>query len=1155
MRPTPVFRAALIAASIISAVGLARAQEEGVEPGSDTVVAQGKVRDIGTRVPQPEVAPASDEGSQAIKRMKVPAGLEIKLWAAEPMLANPVAFNFDEKGRIFVAETYRYRSSVFDIRDYMWMLEDELACRTIEDRTALIKNKFGAAGVKELSIEAEVVRVLEDTKHTGVADHSAIYATGFNTPLDGIASGVLARRGKVWFTNIPSLWQFTGHDKAETRTELSRGYGVRFNYTGHDLHGLAFGPDGKLYFSIGDRGAHAVAKDGTVADSPDEGCVFRCDPDGTHLEVFARGLRNPQSLAFSENGDLFTGDNDCDLGDEERLVHVVEDGDSGWRIGYQFAPLGNAGPWNSEKLWVPRFKGQAAYFLPPICNIEDGPSGITYYPGTGLNDSYKGAIFITHFKGAVAKSGIYTYNVKPAGATYDIADAKPFLTSSLPTDAKFGPDGRLYVSDWSDGWSKSKKGRIYAIYDPKHVNDAIVKETQELIGSDWTKKKTVELRALLAHPDWRVRQEAQFTLAEAGEASIPEFAKVATTVDAPALARLHAVWGLGQLAEKYPAALKPIRALAKDLDAEVRAQSIKLLGDHHVTDVADLLIAALRDDNNRVRFFAAQSIGKLKITLAAPALLTALKENNDLDDYLRHALVMGLVGGNNLAVLNNAVNDESKAVRLGVLLAFRRLGRPEAQKFLADSDPYIVREAALAINDAPIKAAYPALAAMLDKPLTGETIYTEPVILRALNAHFRLGTPADAAALAGYAMRADAPAKLRAEAIAELATWPQPLQRDRVVGVYRPLESKTRDASVVTKVLSPELPQLLDTATPAEVQAATVLAIEKLKIPSANETLFNVVSNANQSPETRISALNSLDLSKDARLQDAVKIASNSAAAKLRLAALTIAARLSPDAAAPVLANLVAKGTVDEQKTAFKALGTLKHPIADQLLTEQLTLLAAGKVKPAVELELVTAAAKRSDPEVKKLLAAHDAKIAADTEKDPLAPFRVSLQGGDRKRGENIFQTQAVMPCVRCHRVGTESGGEAGPNLAGVASRNTREYLLESIVKPNAKIAPGFDTVVVTLKSGGVAAGIVASETGDTLTLRNTDNKLVEVKKTDIAKREGAPSGMPEIFGAVLTKSELRDVVEYLSSLRQRPGNDKPLDESKPRALRNLAVK
>ena len=134
----------------------------------------GVIKNAGTRKAQPEIDAASDEAAKAIQRMHVPAGLEIKLWAAEPMLANPVAFDFDERGRIFVAETYRYRTSVLDIRDYMWVLEDELAARTIEDRTALINRRFGPAGVKELSIESEVVRLLEDTNGDGVADKSSV---------------------------------------------------------------------------------------------------------------------------------------------------------------------------------------------------------------------------------------------------------------------------------------------------------------------------------------------------------------------------------------------------------------------------------------------------------------------------------------------------------------------------------------------------------------------------------------------------------------------------------------------------------------------------------------------------------------------------------------------------------------------------------------------------------------------------------------------------------------------------------------------------------------------------------------------------------------------------------------------------------------------
>ncbi len=1136
-RPTAL-RAAMCAAALF-AYPLARAADANDDDAKPTKT--GVIKDSGTRKATPEIAEASEDAAQAIKRMKVPDGLVMKLWAAEPMLANPVAFNFDEKGRIFVAETYRYRSSVLDIRDYMWMLEDELACRTVEDRTALIKKAFGAAGEKELSIEGEVLRLVEDSDGDGVADKSYVYADGFNSPLDGIASGVLARRGKVYFTNIPSVWQFTGDKKAETRTEISRGYGVRFNFTGHDLHGLVFGPDGKLYFSNGDRGATVKTKEGGVINTPDEGAVYRCNPDGTGMELFATGLRNPQSLIFNEYGDLLTGDNDCDNGDEERLVHIVEGGDSGWRIGYQFAPLGKAGPWNTEKLWHQRHPGQAAYIVPPICNIEDGPSGIEYYPGTGLNPSYAGSIFITHFKGAIARSGIYTYKIKPKGASYEVGEAKPFLTSALPTDVKFGPDGRLYTSDWADGWPKSKRGRIYAISDPKHENDPIIKETKALIGGDWTKRSNDELAKLLGHADQRVRQEAQFTLAERGTGSIAVLMSVAKKTDASPLARRHAIWGLGQLAAKDKNALVPVRTLLTDKDAEVRAQALKVLGEARVASDADAFIASLKDESARVKFFAAQSLGKLKHAAAAPALLAALRANNNDDAHLRHALVMGLVGGNNTAALSAAITDAAPAVRLGTLLALRRLKSAEVAKFLTDGDAYIAREAAIAINDAPITANYAALAALLDKNSADES-----VAFRAINAHFRLGQPANATALAKYAARKDAPAKARAEALAQLAQWPKPLQRDRLVGIYRPLEGKTRDRSVAVKALQPILTGLLASDSPAVVQTAALDALQTLEIAGATDALFSAVRNGDLAGETRASALGALDKIKDKRLAEAVKIASESSSSTLRLAALPISARLSPEAAAPVLANLVAKGTADEQRAAFRALANSRHASAPTLLQQQLKLLDEGKIAPAVQLDLITAAGRRSEPAIKDILAKREATITASS--DPLAPYKVALAGGDKLRGERIFRNEPTLACIRCHRAGAD-GGDAGPNLAEVGAKYTREHLLEAIVKPNAHIAPGFDTLVVTLKNGDSAAGIVSSETPTTLALRNSENKEVTVKKSDIAKREGAPSGMPEIYGTILTKSQLRDVVEYMVSLKEKPA---ALDANLPRALRGL---
>jgi quinoprotein glucose dehydrogenase len=206
--------------------------------------------------------------------------------------------------------------------------------------------------------------------------------------------------------------------------------------------------------------------------------------------------------------------------------------------------------------------------------------------------------------------------------------------------------------------------------------------------------------------------------------------------------------------------------------------------------------------------------------------------------------------------------------------------------------------------------------------------------------------------------------------------------------------------------------------------------------------------------------------------------------------------------------------------------------------------LAAGQVPAGAQLELLEAAGKRTDPTVRQLLAEREDRLAASN--DPLAPFRVALEGGDARAGGRIFFSQPVMACIRCHSAGN-GGGDAGPNLAMIGKREPREYLLESVVKPNAKIAPGFDSVVVTLKSGSVVGGIVAAETANALKLRNADGKVVEVNKAEIAKREGAPSSMPEIYGAILSKKELRDVVAYLASLKNPP-DDLSMGE-KPRAL------
>ncbi len=1126
MARTPLFLAALAAVTALSLPAAAAPAETAGQTAELTKLLGMK------RQAEADIAAASDEPALALAGMQVPAPLKLDVWAAEPMLANPVAFTFDEKGRMFVAETYRYRTSVLDIRDFIGtMLEPDLALRTIEDRVGLVDRFFGPEGRKALSTESERIRLLEDRNGDGRADFSTLYAEGFNTVLDGIGSGVLARDGKVWFTNIPSLWLLEDESPeglARKRTELSRGYGVHFNYTGHDLHGLIFGPDGKIYFSIGDRGTHLTTKEGRLIDLPDTGAIFRCDPDGSNLEVVAYGLRNPQELAFDEHGNLWTGDNDSDQGDLERLVHVLEGGDSGWHIGYQFAPLGQAGPWNLEKLWHPPSPEQAAYLVPGIANIEDGPSGIAYYPGTGLGDEYLGHLFITHFKGSTARSGIQTYTVTPDGATFKIRASESFLKNALPTDVDFGPDGRMYFSDWADGWPKSRRGRIYTIENPNAANDPRVQETARLLREGFRQRDVNELARLLGHADQRVRREAQFDLARRSARDV--LAGVARDRNAAPLARLHAVWGLGQVARHDPTALAtPSALVANDPDAEVRAQSAKVLGDHRLASAFDLLIAGLKDSSPRVRYFAAQGLGKLGRTEAAEPLIDLLRANADQDYAIRHAVVMGLVGSHNRDALEKAAGDASRSVRLGVLLAYRRLQREEVARFLSDSDPLLALEAARAINDAPIMAGYPALAARLDPAATDDL-----VTLRALNAHFRIGGDRNAEALAHFAADSTAPAKMRGEAITHLSHWGHPPARDRIVGNYRPLGP--RDDTVAMNALRPMLPALLK-ESPEAVQLATLEALENLKLEGASDLYFELVASDDQPAAVREAALKLLDQMKDPRLPEAVKVAGTSSTSSLRLAALPLAARLSPTESLPVVEVLVTRGTIAEQKAGYRSLARLNAPRAAELLASSLDAMERGQIDPAVQLELITAAGERKETALAERLAKRETAIAAST--DPLAPYRVTLAGGDLRRGERLFRDHPVLACIRCHKVGDE-GGEAGPNLTVIARERSAEHLLESVVLPNASISPGFESVALTLKNGSSEVGTVREETTTSIVLTLADGSVKTVSKANIAKRESPPSSMPAIYASILTTSELRDLVTYLTTLKEAPESTGP---------------
>ncbi len=1088
---------------------------------------------------KPTIHAASNEAERQIATFQLPAGFKAKLWAAEPMLANPVCITVDEHGRVFVGETYRIKHGVDDDRGHMDWLDDDMASTTVADRLALYKKHLRPGQEKDYTSQHDRIRLLEDRSGGGVADHATTYCDDFHDLLDGIGAGLLAHHGDLYYADIPHLWLLrdtkqTGH--ADFRQSLQYGYGVRVSFLGHDLHGLKIGPDGKLYFSIGDRAYHVVTNDGrTVADA-NSGAVLRCNLDGSGLDVFATGLRNPQRLTFDEYGNLFTCDNNSDSGDRARWVYIVEGSDNGWRMPYQY--LNDRGPFNREHLWDPQFEGQAAYIVPPVGWIADGPSGLVYYPGCGFADAWQGHFFLCDFRGGASASGVHSLAVKPKGASFEITDAREFFWHVLTTDLEWSLDGGLYVTDWVEGWNGAGKGRIYRVSDPAHEHDAAVEDVKRLLGEGMKGRSLDELIKLLGHVDMRVRQEAQFALTDQGNAAIASLSNAvqhaaASDEHQSQLSRIHAIWAIGQIAAQNSAGkqtlktLSVVRTAVTDPDAEIRAQAARVLGDAHDAESFNSLLGLLRDPSLRVRHLAAIAVGKFTRVEAVPAILQLLRDNNNADAVLRHSAVMALYGSagrtwNGIPLLLKAMNDKSPAVRLGVLLALRRGQQPLIESFLKDSDPLIVLEAARAINDVPLDQCLPALAALADQPAKGSAIDRDALTRRVINANFRLGKPENAAAVARLAAKAGLPDDLRIEALKALGDWAKPSGHDRVTNFWRPLPA--RPANIAADALRPVLLDVFASASDQVGQAASQVA-GSIGFPEVAPELAKMVADRQRSPETRGLALHDLAKLKAKELDAVLGAAMQDQEPVLRAEARRVLAEYHPAQAYEPLAKALADGQLVERQQALAALALLKNTQGDALLADWLDKLLAGAVPPELQLDLLDAAGKRDAAELRKRLTRYNANRP---NRESIDPYRESLAGGNAERGRKIFFESIETQCSRCHTIGGK-GGRVGPDLSKISGQKPREYLLESIVDPNKVIAKGFETALLTLDDGRQLAGIVKSETAKQLELITPEGKSVVVLKSSIDERTVGKSAMPQDISKTLTKFDLRDVVEFLA--------------------------
>ncbi len=1084
---------------------------------------------------------------ESLVKPELADSLSLKLWGVDSLVISPIAIDIDDSGKLYYTTTNRQKNSEFDIRGHQDWEIASIQLQTVEDKRAFLhktlspenskKNEWladvngdSSHDWKDMTVETENVYKMEDVNGDGVADRTQLIVDDFHDEVTDVAGGVLVNGGDLFVAVGPDLWRMkdkNGDGIEDEKTSISHGYGIHIGFGGHGMSGVEMGPDGRIYWQIGDIGFNGKDKDGNDWAYPNSGVIARSNPDGSDFEIFASGNRNTHEFAFDEYGNLIGEDNDGDHpGEKERLVYVVNGADIGWRSNWQYGKYNDPDNntykvWMDEKLWMPRFDGQAAYITPCIDNFVSGPAGFLYNPGTALSPKYKNTFFVAEFVGNPAQSGIYSFKLNAAGATFTLGENKRILGGVLATGLDFGPDGAMYVADWIDGWNTHSYGRIWKLDDNNAAALPERIETKKLLAEDFSKKSEDYLGDVLKNPDMRVRMKAQFELVTRKDKGAEIFKKVLAETGNQ-LARVNSIWGVSQLARQDKKYASILISLLQDSDPEIRAQAAKWLGDIKYKEAGKNLIPLLKDSYSRARFFAAEALGRVMYEPAIEPIIEMLKENNDADAYLRHAGSLALARIGKPGPVIALSNSPSRALRIAAVVALRRMGDAGIAKFLNDADEYVVTEAARGINDdLSIKDAIPSLGNLLKT-----TRFTsEALIRRAISANLRTGTDAAMQNLIDYASNEGNPPAMRAEAIETLSTWTKPSVLDRVDGRFRGVIQ--RDSLLVKNKAGDALVSLLNNKE-ALVRLSAVKAVSKLAISQGAAKLLALLKN-DQNADVKVEALRALATMQDPLVEQAIQIALTGKDKDVRVAGIDLIDKLNIPQPLKVslLTDVINTKTTEEKQAALLTLGNLAVENTNKVFDGLLTQMANGKLSPDIYFELGAAVDSTHSP----ALIARYKEATSKISKDELtASFAGSLYGGDLKQGRRIFYRNQSAQCIKCHSY-DDMGGDAGPRLNGVAARLPREKLLEALINPSARLAPGYGVVKLELKDGKTISGVLENENDKSLTIKAGEQQNTVVPKEQVAKRTNAASSMPEMR-YILSKKEIRDLVSFLSTLK-----------------------
>jgi putative membrane-bound dehydrogenase-like protein len=1000
----------------------------------------------------------------------LPVGFEIELAAGPPLVDRPIVADFDEQGRLYVADSSGSNDKVD----------------------------------QQLQKKPHRIVRLADTDGDGRFDQRTVFADKMMFP-----EGTMWYAGSLYVAAPPSIWKLTdtkGDGVADQRVEWFQG--KTLTGCANDLHGPYLGPDGWIYWCKGAFAKQTYERPGQPPFVTRAAHIFRCRPDGSGIEsVMTGGMDNPVDVVFTPGGErIFT-------------TTFFQHPGGGRRDGLIHAIYG--GIYGKDHDVIYEHKWTSPALMPVLTHFgAAAPCGLTCYESRVFGAEYQDNLFACQFN----MHKVSRHILQSDGATFKVRDEDFLISNNLdfhPTDVLEDADGSLLVVD-TGGWYKlccptsqlHKPDVLGAIYRVRRKG-APPPEDPRGLKLAWVKMSADEVARLLDDPRPAVRRRAVQTLGDKGLDAVPVLAEVLRSTRS-AEARRNAVWAATRIEQADARAA--VRQALTDSDEIVRQAALHSVSVWRDRDAVPPLLQLLKGPALHNRRAAAEALGRIGDKSAVPALLEAVGQ--PADRALEHSLTFALIEIADREGTAVGLKSENPLTRRAALTALDQMGGAlEAGTVateLAAADPRMKETAWWIVSRHPEWGN--ALAGLLRDRLAAKdlTASQRDELARQLARFAR--TPAVQEFLAERLRDPGATREVRQTVL-------------RAMAQAGPKEAPSTWLASLTQVLAGDDRELLREALataralrlPKQGTDALVAALLKIGKDLGMEDGLRLHALA-ALPGGLAPVESPLFSDLLSRLTLDHPVATRSAAADV-----LSHAKLTGEQLIELTKALEKTGPMELNRLLDAFAQSADEKVGQHLIT----VLKKPNVRSSLRVEMLKPRLAKFGASMQKQVEELCAAVNVDATKQQarLEQLLASLKDGDVRRGQAVFNNSKVA-CASCHAIGY-LGGNIGPDLTHIGKIRTERDLLESIIFPSASFVRSYEPVLVTTKSGKVYNGLVRKDGPDEIVLATGATEEVRLARNDIEDMQPSKvSVMPSGLDQQLTPRELADLVAFLKACK-----------------------